>query len=89
MPAYSISRIAKIINGTFASVYNKDYIINELAFDSRKIQHEANTLFFALTSEKNDGHRYIKELYNKTFATLLSMYLTTTHMHILMLTSYR
>ncbi|MDD4209390.1 MAG: bifunctional UDP-N-acetylmuramoyl-tripeptide:D-alanyl-D-alanine ligase/alanine racemase [Bacteroidales bacterium] len=65
MPAYSISRIAKIINGTFASVYNKDYIINELAFDSRKIQHEANTLFFALTSEKNDGHRYIKELYNK------------------------
>jgi UDP-N-acetylmuramyl pentapeptide synthase len=75
MPAYSISKIAKIINGAFSVVYDKDYIINELAFDSRKIQHEANTLFFALTSEKN--------------AILLSKILSMTYILILMLTSYR
>lgn len=39
--------------------------IRELAYDSRRIQQGDGTLFFALVTSKNDGHRYIGELYQK------------------------
>lgn len=65
MLEYTISTIAKIINGNLLNPQNKDYIIKDLAFDSRKIQHESNVLFFALVTSKNDGHKYIQELYEK------------------------
>ena len=65
MSIYTVSSIASIINGHLISGFNKDYIIKELAFDSRKIQHQTHVLFFALVSSKNDGHKYIQELYDK------------------------
>lgn len=37
--------------------------ITELAIDSRKVVEASNTLFFAIETEKNDGHRYIPQLY--------------------------
>jgi len=41
---------------------NPKWKISELSFDSRKITFPEKTLFFAIKSEKNNGHRYIDEL---------------------------
>lgn len=38
--------------------------IEFLAFDSRNILIPQKTLFFAITTTKNDGHHYIQELWN-------------------------
>ena len=40
-----------------------DYEIDRLLTDSRSLAFPAGTLFFALVSPRNDGHRYIPELY--------------------------
>jgi len=37
--------------------------ITELATDSRKVQQPASALFFAISGERHDGHRFIPELY--------------------------
>jgi len=37
--------------------------IAELAIDSRKVIHAERTLFFAIETEKNDGHLYVRSLY--------------------------
>ncbi|HEU4902302.1 MAG TPA: bifunctional UDP-N-acetylmuramoyl-tripeptide:D-alanyl-D-alanine ligase/alanine racemase, partial [Flavisolibacter sp.] len=39
--------------------------ILHLLYDSRKIQQPASSLFFALKTTHNDGHRYVKEAYKK------------------------
>ncbi len=65
MPSYTIAIIAEIVKGTLIYNNKEDNIIKELAYDSRKIQFENNMLFFALVSSKNDGHKYIEELYSK------------------------
>ena len=40
-------------------------IISFLLIDSRSLCFPEETLFFALRTERNDGHRYIPELYNR------------------------
>jgi Alr-MurF fusion protein len=37
--------------------------ITELATDSRRVQQPASALFFAISGERHDGHRFIPELY--------------------------
>lgn len=39
--------------------------VEVLSFDSRKVILPQKTLFFAITTQKNDGHRYIDELIQK------------------------
>ena len=39
--------------------------ISDLLIDSRHLVDARQALFFALTSVRNDGHKYIKELYDK------------------------
>ncbi len=80
MSVYTISSIAKIINGDFIHGFDSDYIIKELAYDSRKIQHQSHVLFFALLSSKNDGHNYIEELYDKNVRNFV-INKTYTHTH--------
>ncbi len=66
MTSYLLSEIAKIIGGTLIQndeASNKT--IRFLSFDSRNILSGPETLFFALRSERNDGHKYIKETYSK------------------------
>lgn len=43
----------------------QDLSIAELAYDSRKIFAPANTLFVALVTAANDGHRYVQQAYDK------------------------
>jgi len=40
-------------------------LIEELLTDSRKLNAPSQTLFFAITTARNDGHRYIDELYER------------------------
>lgn len=44
---------------------NGEAKINWLLIDSRSLCFPEETLFFALKTEKNDGHRYIEELYRR------------------------
>jgi len=62
---YTITEIAVIVNGRLLCAYDPDAIIEELLIDSRRLLSPGNSLFFALVSHHNDGHRYIPELIAK------------------------
>ncbi len=62
---YSINDINKIVKGELILENNSNALISELAIDSRKLIVPEVSLFFALTSKRNDGHKYIEELYEK------------------------
>ena len=60
---YKISEIARFTN---AEVFgNNENNVRWLLTDSRSLCFPEETLFFALQSERNDGHKYIGELYNR------------------------
>ena len=58
---YPIKDIATII-GSKQTVLN-DCLIDHLLIDSRTLSFPESTLFFALKTRRNDGHRYISGLY--------------------------
>ena len=62
---YTIDKIASIIEGKLIGNHDKSLVIKDLLFDSRLVVLPENTLFFAIKSHRNDGNKYIKELYNK------------------------
>ena len=62
---YTIEKIASIIGGNILGNINNSIFINDLLFDSRLLVSPKNTLFFALRSQRNNGDKYIKELYDK------------------------
>lgn len=60
---YSIEKITTLIG---AHRYGeKDCNIAFLLTDSRSLSFPEETLFFALQSERNDGHNYIEDLYRR------------------------
>ena len=61
---YEIEKIASIIEGEILNI-NNDIYINDLLFDSRLLISPESTLFFALRGQRNDGNKYIEELYTK------------------------
>ncbi len=61
---YEIEKIASIIEGEILNI-NNDIYINDLLFDSRLLISPEDTLFFALRGQRNDGNKYIEELYTK------------------------
>ena len=65
MTKYTIREIADIINGEILSKDYNDQVITDILIDSRRLITPEKTIFFALVSKKNDGHKYIDELYNK------------------------
>lgn len=62
---YSIQQIAEVINGNFLNIYTYHADIQDLLYDSRQFNKSDNVVFFALTSTRNDGTKYISELYDK------------------------
>ena len=62
---YLLNDIAKIVKGELTGNTEVVGNISHLLIDSRKINTTDNCLFFALVSKKNDGHKYISELYKK------------------------
>ena len=61
---YEIEKIASIIEGEILNI-NNDIYINDLLFDSRLLISPEDTLFFALRGQRNDGNKYLEELYAK------------------------
>ncbi|MBQ7157399.1 MAG: bifunctional UDP-N-acetylmuramoyl-tripeptide:D-alanyl-D-alanine ligase/alanine racemase [Bacteroidaceae bacterium] len=60
---YDVSEIANIIGSR--RVGNAEHTINWLLIDSRSLCFPEETLFFAMKTQKNDGHKYIGELYKR------------------------
>ncbi len=59
---YSIKEIAQIINAKTHKL--KEDTVSILLTDSRRLSFPEESLFFALTTKTNNGHKYIPELYN-------------------------
>ena len=57
-----LRNISTIVDGRL--VGSGDIAIQDLLIDSRQLVSAPQTLFFALTSDRNDGHKYIEELYH-------------------------
>lgn len=62
---YTIEKIASIVKGRIEGKGDPSLVITELLFDSRLLTSPGNTLFFSLKSNRNNGNKYIDELYNK------------------------
>jgi Alr-MurF fusion protein len=60
----NFSKIAEISGGK-TIVFHQDVEITALIYDSRKIILNEGAVFFAINGTRHDGHKYIKELYNK------------------------
>jgi len=62
---FKATEIRTLTKGEFMSGLKHDAVINDILIDSRRLFKVDNTLFFAITSKRNDGHQYINELYQK------------------------
>jgi len=60
--SFSIHDIAAIAEGRLAQSTD-NLPIERLLIDSRKLTHARDGLFFAIRSERNDGHKYIADAY--------------------------
>ena len=60
---YSIEKITTLIGAR--RIGNTDAQIRWLLTDSRSLCFPEETLFFALKTNRNDGHRYIEDLYRR------------------------
>lgn len=61
---YTTDKIAEII-GAEQPLCNKERNIQHILTDSRSLAFAEETLFFAINTTRNDGHRYIGELYHR------------------------
>ncbi len=62
---YRLSEIAKITNGKLYAATDDTRLIKNLIYDSRKLVFPENTLFIALVGDRNNGHKYLAQLYKK------------------------
>lgn len=63
--SYTIEEIALIVKGLIIQEGNGKEAIRELLIDSRRLTSPSQSLFFAIVSKRNDGHKYILDLYEK------------------------
>ena len=61
---YSLKQVAEIVGGQLIGAPAKQEVC-DLLIDSRHLMDPQQALFFALKSTRNDGHKYIGELYEK------------------------
>ena len=62
---YTASRLLETLKGRIYRYGQPERDIEEVIIDSRKPILTYNAVFFALKTSKNDGHKYIKELFDK------------------------
>jgi Alr-MurF fusion protein len=63
MPILSISQISLVVGGNLQSKGTSPELqISSISIDSRTIFDPSSSIFFALKSVRNDGHRYISDL---------------------------
>ncbi|HEX4956559.1 MAG TPA: bifunctional UDP-N-acetylmuramoyl-tripeptide:D-alanyl-D-alanine ligase/alanine racemase [Lacibacter sp.] len=64
MSQYPVHTVASILHASFLQT-GEEAIIEHLCIDSRKIIHPSRSLFFALQTERRDGHLFLKQSYEK------------------------
>ena len=64
MAGYQSSEIQNLIQARSVGRNSSDFL-EHLLIDSRKLVFPASTLFFAIKTQKRDGHQYIEELYRR------------------------
>ncbi len=62
---YPVSEIIEIVAGKIAGDGFIQRNIRDILIDSRKLISPDGCLFFALSSKRNDGHRYIPDLFER------------------------
>ena len=65
MSNYTIHTIASVIHATYLQQIDEDVLVKHLCIDSRRIIDAGHSLFFALHTQKRDGHLYLKTAYEK------------------------
>jgi len=68
---YTLSEISKAVHGNLYLSGKDDPGISDLLIDSRRLISPEHCLFIALVSERNNGHQYIRELYEKGIRNFL------------------
>ena len=61
----TLKDLALAINGKIVGEKYKDVKIDNILFDSRRLNSVNGTVFFAIKTQNNDGSKFIDELYNK------------------------
>ena len=61
----TLKDLALAINGEIVGEKYKDVKIDNILFDSRRLNSVNGTVFFAIKTQNNDGSKFIDELYNK------------------------
>lgn len=69
---YSIRELANLLK--INDLNNEDYVINYLLTDSREMFVPCSTLFFAIKTKNDDGHKYISELYSLGVRNFIVLY---------------
>ncbi|MCX6244924.1 MAG: bifunctional UDP-N-acetylmuramoyl-tripeptide:D-alanyl-D-alanine ligase/alanine racemase [Bacteroidetes bacterium] len=69
--SYSLKEIASITGGTLFPGKDKSVPVRELLIDSRRLVNPESTLFIAIISGRNDGHKFITELYERGVRSFL------------------
>jgi Alr-MurF fusion protein len=64
---YTPEQIAEFVGGKLVSSSNQ--LVGHVSTDSRSVQNSSNTVFFALVSEKRNGHNFIKQLVDRGIKT--------------------
>jgi len=70
----SLQNIISLVNAQVIGKITNE-VIETISIDSRSLQNDGETLFFALVGPNHDGHIYIEELINKGVKTFLVHYI--------------
>jgi UDP-N-acetylmuramyl pentapeptide synthase len=62
---FTVFEIATIVKGKLLNDQLSGLSVNEILVDSRSLFRGEGTAFFAISTRRNDGHRFIGELYEK------------------------
>jgi len=63
MTNYSLGQITTVVSGVLQG--EKERVITDITFDSRKLTNPEHSIFFALKTARNDGHSFIKNAFEK------------------------
>jgi alanine racemase len=62
--SYTIEEIQTVIQGELVMHEHNASVIEHLLIDSRKVISPESSLFFAIQTDRNDGHNYLKDVYD-------------------------
>ena len=70
---YSVTEICKILKAEYLATHidSNNLKVRDIIIDSRKLLNPVDTLFVALKSDRNNGHKFISELYDKNVRLFL------------------